>query len=36
MAAVGSINAAIVSLAKAFAERGIADGVQVINMFISR
>ena len=29
MAAVGSINAAIVSLAKAFAERGIADGVQV-------
>jgi NAD(P)-dependent dehydrogenase (short-subunit alcohol dehydrogenase family) len=29
MAAVGSINAAIVALAKAFAERGIADGVQV-------
>lgn len=29
MAAVGAINAAIETLAKAFAERGIADGVQV-------
>jgi 3-oxoacyl-[acyl-carrier protein] reductase len=29
MAAVGAINAAIEALAKAFAERGIADGVQV-------
>ena len=28
-AAVGTINAAIVALAKAFADRGIADGVQV-------
>jgi 3-oxoacyl-[acyl-carrier protein] reductase len=28
-AAVGAINAAIEALAKAFAERGIADGVQV-------
>jgi 3-oxoacyl-[acyl-carrier protein] reductase len=28
-AAVGTINAAIVALAKAFSERGIADGVQV-------
>ncbi len=28
-AAVGAINAAIVALAKAFADRGIADGVQV-------
>lgn len=29
LAAVGSINAAIVALAKAFAERGLIDGVQV-------
>ncbi len=29
LAAVGSINAAIAALAKAFAERGLADGVQV-------
>lgn len=29
LAAVGSINAAIASLAKAFAERGLTDGVQV-------
>ncbi len=28
-AAVGTINAAIVALAKAFSDRGIADGVQV-------
>jgi NAD(P)-dependent dehydrogenase (short-subunit alcohol dehydrogenase family) len=28
-AAVGTINAAIVALAKAFADRGIADGIQV-------
>jgi len=28
-AAVGSINAAIVALAKAFADRGLADGIQV-------
>jgi NAD(P)-dependent dehydrogenase (short-subunit alcohol dehydrogenase family) len=28
-AAVGTINAAIVAVAKAFADRGIADGVQV-------
>lgn len=28
-AAVGTINAAIVALAKAFADRGVADGVQV-------
>ena len=28
-AAVGAINAAIVALAKAFSDRGIADGVQV-------
>ena len=29
MAAVGTINAAIAALAKAFSERGVADGVQV-------
>ncbi len=28
-AAVGAINAAIVALAKAFSDRGIADGIQV-------
>ena len=28
-AAVGTINAAIVALAKAFSDRGIADGVQL-------
>ncbi len=28
-AAVGTINAAIVAMAKAFSDRGIADGVQV-------
>ena len=28
-AAVGTINAAIVALAKAFADKGVADGVQV-------
>ncbi|MGH8427292.1 MAG: SDR family oxidoreductase [Gammaproteobacteria bacterium] len=31
-AAVGTINAAIVALAKAFSDRGIADGVQVNSM----
>jgi 3-oxoacyl-[acyl-carrier protein] reductase len=31
-AAVGTINAAIAALAKAFADRGIADGVQVNNV----
>jgi NAD(P)-dependent dehydrogenase (short-subunit alcohol dehydrogenase family) len=28
-AAVGTVNAAIIALAKAFADRGIQDGVQV-------
>jgi 3-oxoacyl-[acyl-carrier protein] reductase len=35
-AAVGTINAAIVALAKAFSDRGVADGVQVNSVLPGR